>query len=86
MLVNGVGGRQAPNAMRTALISEYIYRLSVVDPTAGLRLLGESVEVRSVNQRFNRTIGVDGWILLSNDTTTVAVRFEKSSKPSPIEG
>ena len=86
VLVNGVGGRQAPNAMRTALISEYIYRLSVVDPTAGLRLLGESVEVRSVNQRFNRTIGVDGWILLSNDTTTVAVRFEKSSKPSPIEG
>ncbi len=86
VLVNGIGGRQTPNAMRTALVSEYTYLLSAVDSAQGLRLTSPTMEVHSINQRFSRTIGVDGWILLSNDTSTLAVGFEKISNPSPNKG
>ncbi|MSR40311.1 MAG: hypothetical protein EXS10_00185 [Phycisphaerales bacterium] len=75
VLVNGIGARQAPNAKRTALVSEYVYILTTADPAQGLRLTSAPIEVRSINQRFSRTIAADGWVLLSNDSSTLIVGF-----------
>ncbi len=83
VLVNGVGARQTPNATRTALVSEYVYFLNTLDPAQGLRISGPTLEVHSTNQRFSRAIGVDGWVLLSNDSRTLAVGFSKKIENQP---
>ncbi len=76
---NGLGGRQVPGAAAGAFRIDFSYLVQRLDPARGLRLDGAPLEVRCPNQRADRALVVDGWLLLSSSQGTTAV-------PLPADG
>ncbi len=72
---NGLGGRQVPGAGAGTFRIDFSYLVQRLDPTKGLRLDGAPLEVRCPNQRADRALVVDGWLLLSSSQGTTAVPF-----------
>ena len=70
---NGLGGRQVPGAGAGTFRIDFSYLVQRLDPAKGLRLDGVSLEVRCPNQRADRALVVDGWLLLSSSQGTTAV-------------
>jgi len=73
LVFNGLGGRQVPGAGAGAFRIDFSYLLQRVDPAKGLRLEGLPLELRCPNQRADRALVVDGWVLLSSSQGTLAV-------------
>jgi outer membrane protein assembly factor BamB len=70
---NGLGGRQVPGAGAGTFRIDFSYLVQRLDPAKGLRLDGVPLEVRCPNQRADRALVVDGWLLLSSSQGTTAV-------------
>ncbi len=73
VVVNALGSRQVPSPITGGMRTEFayvVYRLSLGD---GLRLLGPGLQVRLAAQRCERVGVVDGYLLLSTNSSTLAV-------------
>lgn len=73
IVLNALGGRQVPLPDRTGSRTEFPYLLYLLEPSSGLRLSRDPVEMRMPGQRIDRLLAIDGAIVLSSGGSTVVL-------------
>ncbi|MFZ9882009.1 MAG: hypothetical protein ACO3QC_11465, partial [Phycisphaerales bacterium] len=73
--VDGLGGRQLPDRAAGTIQVEFPYVVERLSPEHGLRIEGQSFEVRCRGQRVDRMQAMDGWLLFSSSMGMTAVRM-----------
>ncbi|MCE2882785.1 MAG: PQQ-binding-like beta-propeller repeat protein [Planctomycetaceae bacterium] len=76
--VDGLGGRQLPDRAAGTMQVEFPYVVERLSPEHGLRIEGQSFEVRCRGQRVDRMQALDGWLLFSSSMGMTAVRMPET--------
>ena len=71
VLISRSDSRQTRVPGQTGRRTEHTYRLYALSDNC--KLIGDAVELEAVSQRFERAVVIDGWIVLSSRTLTVAI-------------
>ena len=79
LALNALGARQVPLPDRTGSRTEFPYLLYLLETGSGLRLAADPVEIRVPGQRVDRSLALEGALVLSSGSSTAVL-------PIPFRG